>query len=42
MSTVKEPQSKRITPFRIAANPLKRQLWYLVVPPDTVEPSVIR
>ena len=29
--TGKEPQPKQISPFRIAANPLKRQLQYLVV-----------
>lgn len=43
MGITKAPQSKRSSPFRIAANPLKRQLLhYLFVPLDTVEPSVIR
>jgi len=37
-----QPQSKRKPPFQSAANPLKKQLHYLPVPPDTVEPSVIK
>nr|DAF26419.1 MAG TPA: hypothetical protein [Caudoviricetes sp.]DAT51881.1 MAG TPA: hypothetical protein [Caudoviricetes sp.] len=43
MGITKAPHSKRSSPFRIAANPLKRQLLhYLLVPPDTVEPSMIK
>ena len=41
MGVKNQPQSKRKPPFRSAANPLKRQLHYLLVPPDAVEPSVI-